>query len=119
MRLKVLFFGDVVGKIGRQALAKILPDLKKELEPNLVLVNVENLAHGKGITRKTLADLDALEIDVYTSGNHIWKKKEAEEILAEADSKVLRPANYAPNVVGRGYKLLEVGTKKVVVINLI
>ncbi len=119
MNLKILFFGDIVGKIGRAALKKVLPDLKKQYEPDLLITNVENLAHGKGITKKTIAELEELGINIFTSGNHIWKKGQAEEILSTEDSMVLRPANYPPTVVGPEYKIVEVGTKKILVINLI
>lgn len=119
MKIRVLFFGDVVGKIGRQALKKVLPDLRNKYKPDLVLINVENLAHGKGITKKTLTELEEMGVDLFTSGNHIWDKKEAVEILAQEGTRVLRPANYPPSVSGSGYKIINVGTKKILVINLI
>ena len=76
--MKILFFGDVVGKIGRQAMAITLPQLREKYQPDAVLANVENLAHGKGVTAKTLKELKDLGIDGFTSGNHVWKKEELE-----------------------------------------
>lgn len=118
MNLKILFFGDVVGKIGRRAVVKILPKLKKKYDPDLVLANAENLAHGLGVTKKTLNEMIEAGIDFFTSGDHIFDKKEAIEILEKKDL-LIRPANYPPNVPGTGAKLLEVGTRHVLVINLI
>jgi metallophosphoesterase (TIGR00282 family) len=119
MNLKILMFGDVVGKIGRRAVAKILPQLKKKYDPDLVLANAENLAHGIGITTKTLNEMIEAGIEFFTSGDHIFDKKEAIEILEKKDSPLIRPANFPSGVPGVGAKLLEIGTKKVLMINLI
>ena len=119
MTLKVLFFGDIVGKLGRQAVKKILPQLKKQYKPDLVLANAENLAHGIGMTEKTIAEMQEAGVDFFTSGNHFLKKEDIRDSLTSSDTKILRPANYPPNVPGVGEKLLEIGLKKVVVVNLI
>lgn len=119
MNLKVLFFGDIVGKIGRRAMAKILPQLKKKHDPDLVLANAENLAHGLGLTEKTLNEMVEVGVDFFTSGDHIFDKKEAIEILEKKDSPLIRPANFPPGAPGLGAKLLEIGTKHVLVINLL
>ena len=119
MNLKVIMFGDVSGRIGRRAVAKILPELKKQYNPDLVLANAENLAHGLGTTEKTLDEMISAGVDVFTSGDHAFDKKEAIEILDRKDSPLLRPANYPPGVPGFGAKLFEVGTKKILVINLL
>jgi len=119
MSIKILFFGDIVGKIGRQAIGKTIPHLRKKYNPDLILGNVENLAHGKGITSKTLKEVTDGGIDLFTSGNHIFEKEEGLDLLAQKDSLVLRPANYPEDTVGIGEKILEIGTKKLLVINLI
>lgn len=118
MTLKILFFGDIVGKPGRHAIAKILPKLKKELKPDLTIANAENLAHGIGVTKKTLDEGIKSGIDFYTSGNHIWKKEEIYEIFQDADIPLIRPANYPPNSPGHGQKVLNIGAKSILVINL-
>lgn len=100
-------------------MVQILPELKKELEPDFVIANVENLAHGIGVTKKTLQELIDCGVDFFTSGNHIFKKPEAEEILKEKDSILLRPANYPDEFPGKGYRIVEVGSKSVLVVNLI
>lgn len=117
--MKILFFGDVAGKIGRHAVAKILPQLKKKYDPDLVLANAENLAHGVGITLKTLNEMIEAGVEFFTSGDHVFDKKEVVEILEKKDSLLLRPANFSSGAPGVGAKLLEIGTKKVLVINLI
>jgi len=119
MKLKILFFGDIVGKIGRKSLQKVLPELRQEYDPDLVLTNAENLAHGKGITEKTIKEMQEVGIDFFTSGNHIWKKTGAEEILEQQENRIIRPANYPEGVPGQGYQIVNVGTKKILVINLI
>lgn len=119
--LKILFFGDIVGKIGRRALKKVLPTLKKKLKPDLILANVENLAHGFGVTKKTLQEIKEIGIDFFTSGNHIWERKEIFEILKDKNFKniIIRPANYPPSLPGQGYQLIKIGKNLVLVINLL
>lgn len=119
MKLKVLFFGDIVGKIGRRAISKILPELKKKHKPDLVLANAENLAHGIGLTAKTIKEMKEAGIDYFTSGNHIYKKETSEEVMRVAGALVLRPANYPPKAPGLGEKMIELGVKKILMVNLI
>ncbi|MFA6272250.1 MAG: TIGR00282 family metallophosphoesterase [Patescibacteria group bacterium] len=119
MKLTVLFFGDVDGKIGRLAVGKILPSLKEQYKPDLVMANVENLAHGKSITKKTLQELLDYGIDFCTSGNHIFKRETGLAMLDDKNIPVIRPANYPDKTAGRGYQVIEVGTKKILVINLL
>ena len=112
-------FGDVCGKIGRKAVAKILPELKKKYGPDLVIANVENLAHGKGTTVKTLEEMTTAGVDFFTSGDHAFDKNEVNVILEEKDSLLIRPANFPDGVPGKGEKVFEIGTKKVLVVNLL
>ncbi len=115
----VLFFGDVIGKIGRRALREILPSLKKKYDVHVTIANVENLAHGKGITETTLEELLQAGVDFCTSGNHIWAKPDAYSMLENPVIPVIRPANYPPTVGGRGHATIDVKGKKFLVINLI
>ena len=119
MNLKILFFGDISGRIGRNAVTKILPSLKKKLDLDLVIANAENIAHGVGITEKTLQELTDAGVDFFTSGDHFFDKKDVLGILEDKNSPLVRPANFPPGVPGVGAKLFEIGTKKVLVINLI
>jgi len=97
----VLHIGDVVGRIGRRALARVLPDLIEQYDPGFVVVNGENAAGGTGITGSTADELFAQGADCITTGNHVWAQREALELL-DRDSRILRPANYPPGVPGRG-----------------
>ncbi len=117
-QIKILFFGDVMGKLGRQALKKALPKIKEEYQPDLTIANAENLAHGKGVTEKTIKEMIEAGIDFFTSGNHIWGNPEAEQIFLQNKLPIIRPANYPPGLPGDGYKIIEVGTKKVLIVNL-
>lgn len=116
--MKILFFGDIVGKIGRKAAAKVLPELKAGFRPDLVLANGENLAHGKGANEKVIKEVLEAGIDFLTSGNHIWAEKKVIPILEEGKLPLIRPANYPPEVPGAGEKIIEVGGIKVLIINL-
>ncbi|MEN3043641.1 MAG: TIGR00282 family metallophosphoesterase [Candidatus Hydrothermales bacterium] len=115
--LNILFIGDVVGKPGRIALKKFIPLLKKYLEINFIITNVENAAHGSGITEKIFNEIVNCGVNCLTSGNHIWDKK---DILKWIDTKenILRPLNYPDLAPGRGYAKFNVQGIELYVINL-
>lgn len=114
--LRVLALGDIVGKIGRQAVLHILPGLRQELHIDLVVAQAENLAHGIGVTRETVEEVRAAGIDVFSGGNHIFQKQ-GRELLADPGMRLLRPANY-PEAPGTGWAIFPVGGVKVALINL-
>ena len=116
--MKILFFGDIIGKLGREAMARALPDYKKKYRPDLIIANGENLAHGIGITIKTVEEMFEAGIDILTGGNHIFKKKGFEEIFTQYGNKIIRPANYPPGAAGSGYTTLKLSGRRVVIINL-
>ena len=117
--IKIIFLADIVGKVGRRAVQQYLPKLKRQYHPDLVIANAENLAHGVGFTRSTLAEMSAAGVDFFTSGNHAWKKANSDEILDERNALVIRPANYMEKKSGRGFKLLKIGQNKIIVVNLL
>lgn len=117
--MKILFFGDIVGQPGRQAIKKILPDWRKKYQPDLVIANAENAAHGRGITQKCLAELLESGVELFTSGDHIWDQKEVFELFENKEIPLIRPANFPAGVPGQGWRLIELRTQKVAVINLI
>jgi 2',3'-cyclic-nucleotide 2'-phosphodiesterase len=101
--LRVLMIGDVIGKPGRLAVEALLPDLRTARSIDFVAANGENLAGGIGLTASTAASLLSSGVDVITSGNHIWDKKEMYQEL-ERNDRILRPLNYGSNgVPGRGW----------------
>jgi len=118
--MTILFLGDVVARIGRRAVARGLPKWKKTYKPDLIIANVENLAHGKGVKEKTLKEMSDLGIGVFTSGNHIWSNKEVFALYAKkTHAMLLRPENYPPELPGSGLWQGVVGKKYVAVVNLI
>ncbi|MEO7793277.1 MAG: TIGR00282 family metallophosphoesterase [Thermoanaerobaculia bacterium] len=104
--MKLLFVGDVIGKPGRQALKRLLPKLVDEHRVDYVVVNVENMAGGFGVTPETLSELDDLPIHALTTGNHVWDKKEVLDMLVH-EPRLLRPANYPEGNPGRGVHIGE------------
>ena len=99
--MKLLFVGDVVGKPGRRALAALLDGLIDRHQVDYTVVNIENSAGGMGVTPGVLEELDRLPIDCFSSGNHIWDKREGLPLL-DAEPRLLRPANYPEGNPGRG-----------------
>ncbi|MGE4444468.1 MAG: YmdB family metallophosphoesterase [Candidatus Altimarinota bacterium] len=122
--MKVLIFGDIYGRIGRNAFKKHFSELKEKYSPDFVIVNPENISSGRGPIEKHMKELDALGgIDVYTSGNHIFDNyDDIKNYLDKPGSKLIRPANFYENehiyFPGKGYKIIEKNGKKLLVINL-
>ncbi|KPK46886.1 MAG: metallophosphoesterase [Dehalococcoidia bacterium SM23_28_2] len=99
--MKILFLGDVIGRLGRKTVQTVLPTLRRESEADLVVANGENAAGGRGLTLATADELFAAGVDVITSGNHVWEMREIYPFL-DGESLILRPLNYPPGVPGRG-----------------
>ena len=117
--MKILFIGDIVGSPGREAVRELLPRIKEKEKVNLIIANAENAAGGSGLTPKITKELFSYGVNILTSGDHIWKRKEIVEILNEED-RLLRPANYPEGVPGRGWGVYSIkGKFKVGVINLV
>ncbi len=104
--MKILFIGDIIGRPGRQAVEKLLPGLVEEHRVDFVIANGENAAAGFGLTPAVLDNLFALGINVVTSGNHLWDKKDILPRLKK-EPRLLRPANYPPDVPGTSFGVYE------------
>ena len=102
--LRCMVIGDIIGKPGRLAVVGNLRDLRAELDLDLVIANGENLAAGAGLTPSLAEELFANGVDVITSGNHIWDKREVYDYL-DSGRPVLRPINYPDDAPGRGWLL--------------
>lgn len=98
--MKILFFGDVIGRVGREGLSQVLPKLKQRYVPDFIIVNAENAAHGKGLSPKIAEELWGQGVDVLTMGNHTFDRKEIGAVID--DPRLLRPANYPTKVHGHG-----------------
>lgn len=116
--LSILFLGDINGKIGRQAVKKILPALKLELRADLVIANADNLAHGNGVNEASVKEMMAAGVNCFTGGDHCFGNA-AHLDLYNSSWPVLRPANYSRNAPGRGYSLIGVKSRQVLIISLI
>ncbi|HPC75061.1 MAG TPA: TIGR00282 family metallophosphoesterase [Syntrophales bacterium] len=103
--MKLFFIGDIVGKPGRRALRALLPAVIHRHDIDLVVANAENAAAGFGVTRTVVEEIYASRVDVLTTGNHVWDKKEVMEFIDEYET-LLRPANYPEGTPGRGTVLL-------------
>ena len=116
--MKLLFVGDVIGKPGRRVVKTLLPSLIDRHAIDYTVVNIENSAGGFGVQPKVLAELDDLPIDCYTTGNHVWDKKEVHQLLKERPD-LLRPHNYPAGNPGTGIHVGETASGiKVATINL-
>lgn len=117
--MKVFFIGDIVGSPGRKALEKILKSYRQEQGIDAVVANGENAAGGSGLTPAIAEELFSSGVDVLTSGDHVWKKREIYDYLERTD-RLVRPANYPKNVPGKGSTAVEVRNGQTIgVINII
>lgn len=119
-QINLLIFGDVVGKLGRKALAKKLPELKTRFQPHLTLANAENLAHGRGLTESTLKELIEAGVDAFTSGQHVWENQQGAPLLSDEQwsKRLIRPANVDPLLPGSGTMSFNVLGKPITIANL-
>ena len=116
--MRILFLGDVVGRSGRKAVCRELPQLRDRYRTDFVIVNGENAAGGFGITEPILEELLDAGADVVTTGNHAWDQREA-LVFIERQPRLLRPANFPPGTPGRGAGLFEAANgSQVLVMNL-
>ena len=115
--MRILFIGDIVGQPGRQMVSRHLKRLVATHGTEIVLANAENAAGGFGITPSVGEELFRLGIDLLTSGNHVWDKKEAEGYLAK-ENRVLRPANYPEEAPGVGAHILRKSGRLLGVLNI-
>src|SRR3989344_7129619 len=107
--MNILFIGDIVGRPGRNAVKALLPDLKKEYALDVVIANGENMAAGFGMTIEKYQELREIGIDYFTGGNHTLVKKEIWPYMDDTNVRILRPANYAEQLPGRGVGMIEHG----------
>jgi len=116
--MRILFFGDIVGKPGRQALKELLPALRREHAADVVIANGENASGGIGLTAETLRELLGMGIDILTTGNHVWKHRDLYGVL-DKEPRLLRPANYPAGAPGRGLGVYDLpGGYRLAVLNL-
>ena len=112
--IKILFLGDITGRQGRTAVKSYIASLSDK--PDFTIANIENASHGFGLTQKNYNELAETGINCFTSGNHIWDKKDIFEYIDEADN-LIRPINYPEGTAGKGARIFDVKGFKIGVIN--
>ncbi|MBD2845211.1 TIGR00282 family metallophosphoesterase [Paenibacillus sp. IB182496] len=115
--MKVLFIGDIVGRVGREALKKVLPALQSKHQPHLVIVNGENAASGRGITKAIARQFFELGVHGITMGNHTWDNKDIFDWIDD-EPRLVRPANYAPEAPGVGSALVRGNGKELGIVSV-
>ena len=114
--LKILFFGDITGRQGRNALKSFLSS--SQTQDTFVIANIENASHGFGLTKKNYNDLTEAGVNCFTSGNHIWDKKDIYEYINET-TNLVRPINYPAGTPGKGSQTFDFNGFKIGVINVL
>lgn len=117
MNIRILFIGDVVGAPGRAMLQKHINRLREQYAIDATIVNGENSADGRGITPRIMDYFNHLKVDVVTSGNHIWDKKDIIPYMHTHDD-LIRPANFPAGTPGVGFRLISIKGNPVAVVNL-
>lgn len=115
---RFLFLGDIFGKTGREVITEHLNEIKEENKIDFTVANIENLAHGAGINRKGFKEVMEAGIDVGTSGNHHFQRKDVFKLIEEDTPNLLMPANYPEGVPGNRYGIFKVRDIDVLIINL-
>lgn len=116
--MKVLFIGDIVGKVGRSAVKSLLPNLTDKYKIDLVIANGENIAGGFGLTEALVSEIFKMGVHIITTGNHVWDKKDFINYISK-DDRVLRPLNFPPGIPGYGSLLFNLSNRlKVAVLNI-
>jgi len=116
--MNILMVGDMVGSVGRTIFGRVVSLMKQHGEVDVVVVNAENVAGGKGITRVIAGELFTAGADVITLGDHTWDQKEVAPYL-DIERRLIRPANFAPGCPGRGIVTVDTPKGRVTVINLV
>jgi hypothetical protein len=113
-----MFFGDVVGRPGRETVRDALPQLKERFKPDFIIANVENIAGGSGVTAPTVQKIFAYGVNVCTTGDHIFRNKEFIHVIY--DPRLLRPANLPTAALGKGWNVYQTsGGETIMVLNLL
>lgn len=118
--MKVLAFWDIYGRVWRKAFIQELSSLRETYSPDFIVVNVDNISSGRGVILDHVTLLTQLWVDVLTGGDHIFDNfSDIEEYISQANTRLLRPANFPDTIAGKGYTVIEKNGKKLAVIHLI
>ena len=112
--MKILYCGDLVGRAGRNVISKHIKTIKEKYSIDVIIVNAENAAHGFGLSPSNAQELLDNGVDMITTGNHIWQQKEIYPFL-DSSKQIIRPLNYPETLPGKGYQILEINGKKILI----
>ncbi|MCK9331248.1 MAG: TIGR00282 family metallophosphoesterase [Candidatus Cloacimonetes bacterium] len=115
--MKILFFGDIFGKPGRKAVGTFLSSVKRNIDYDLCIANCENAADGRGITEKSAQELFAAGVDLFSSGNHLWDRKEGLEFITN-DTRIAKPLNYPKASPGNEYIIKNINSTRFMLVSL-
>ena len=115
--MRILCIGDIMGSPGRKIVKTLLPSLKKEQKIDFVIANGENMAHGKGMTKKQIQEMQKTGVDFFTGGNHSFANNEYYKELDKVDTPVIRPLNFPDIAPGRGYQIIKTSKGSILIIN--
>jgi len=118
IKLKICFIGDIVGNAGRRAIRTLLPDILRNNSIDCCIINAENSAHGLGVTSKIVKELESIGADAVTLGNHTFSNSNFMSEIGDLKC-VVRPANITPAWRGKDYVIIEKGSEKLGIINLL
>lgn len=116
---KLLFIGDIIGAVGRDAVKKILPALKKQKGIDFVIANGEHLSERVGVDTEILFEMKDFGIDFFTTGNHVWRNDEFKEEIGKKNMPIVRPANFLSKYPGHGFRIIDSPMGKLLIINLL
>ena len=117
--MKILFIGDIVARIGCDATKKVLPQIKQEYMVDFTIANGEHLSDRVGLSRESVEEMYRAGIDFFTTGNHVWRKKQFAQHLENSDLPVIRPANYPVGAPGDGYRIIDTPKGRILIINIL
>lgn len=117
--MKILFIGDIVAQIGREATKKVLPELKAKYGIDYVVANGEHLSDRVGLNLNSVQEMQASGINFFTTGNHVWRQKKFVSEIGKPEVPVIRPANYPEGAPGEGYRIVDTPKGKLLIINLL
>src|SRR5699024_6791746 len=115
--MRILFIGDIVGKVGSEAINTYLPKLKQTYRHTVTIVNAENTAHGKGLNEKIYKELLRECVDFMTMGNHTYGQRQIYDFIENA-KRMVRPANFPDEAPGVGMRIIQINELKLAIINL-
>jgi 2',3'-cyclic-nucleotide 2'-phosphodiesterase len=117
--VKILYIGDIMGQAGIETVEKVLSEIKKDHAIDLVIAQAENVSAGKGLTIADHERLKNIGVQVFTGGNHTMSRQETNELLADENIPVTRPANYPEGVPGKRYKIVSTEKGRVLIVSLL